>query len=94
MWDHFKKKDKTAICAQCKKELAYCGGTSNLRDHLLRIHPLKHTPENVSSAMMDTFVSKMVCIEGHAKKITNLIAEMLVLDLRPVATVEESGLDI
>ena len=45
----------------------------------------------MSSAKIDTFVNKTVCSESHAKKITNLMAEMLVLDLRPAATVEGVG---
>ena len=95
VWDHFKKGDKTAICCHCRKELSYCGGTTNLRDHLIRIHPLKYTADvdksKVSTAKIDTFVSKTICSESHAKKITNLMAEMLVLDLRPAATVEGVG---
>lgn len=95
VWDHFKKGEKTATCCHCRKELSYCGGTTNLRDHLTRIHPLKYTPETdkskVSIAKIDTFVNKTVCSESHAKKITNLMAEMLVLDLRPAATVEGVG---
>ena len=42
----------------------------------------------VSTAKIDTFVSKTICSESHAKKITNLMAEILVLDLRPAVTVE------
>ena len=51
----------------------------------MRIHPLKYTAEadkkKVSTAKIDTFVNKTVCSESHVKKITNLMAEMLVLDL-------------
>ena len=96
VWDHFRKKEKTAVCCYCEKELAFCGGTTNLRDHLTRIHPLKYTPEGEknkasSSKPIDTFVRKTVCSEGHARKITSLMVEMLVLDLRPAATVEGDG---
>jgi len=95
VWDHFKKGDKTAICCHCRKELLYCGGTTNLRDHLIRIRPLKCTADmdknKMSTAKIDTFVSKAICSESHAKKITNLLRKMLVLDLRPAATVEGVG---
>ena len=62
----------------------------------MRIHPLKYTAKadtnKVSTAKIDTFVNnKMVYSKSHAKKITNLIAEMLVLNLRPAATVEGVG---
>ena len=94
VWDHFKK-EKTAVCCYCQKELGFCGGTTNLRDHLTRIHPLKYATEaeknKVGTSKIDTFVSKTVCSEGYARKITSLLVEMLVLDLRPAATVEGVG---
>ena len=84
-----------ATCCLCHKELSCCGGMTNLSDHLMRIHPAKYTAEadknKVSTAKIDTFVNKMVYSKSHAKKITNLMAEMLVLDLRPAATVEGVG---
>ena len=49
-------------CCHYRKKLSYCGGTTNLRDHLMRIHPLKYTAEadknKVSIAKIDTFVNK------------------------------------
>ena len=84
-----------ATCFLCHKELSYCGGMTNVSDHLMRIHPLKYTAEadknKVSTAKIDTFVNKIVYSKSHAKKITNLMAEMLTLDLRPAATVEGVG---
>ena len=38
VWDHFEKGEKTAKCKHCDRELSFCGGTTNLRDHLLRNH--------------------------------------------------------
>jgi len=97
VWDHFRKKEKTALCCYCEKELAFCGGTTNLRNHLTRVNPLKYTSESEknkagTSNKIDTFVRRMVCSEDHAKKITSLMVETLVLDLRPAATVEGVGL--
>lgn len=84
-----------ATCCHCHKELSYCGGMTNLRDYLTRIQPLKCTAKvhknKVNTAKINTFVNKTICLESHAKKITNLIVEMLVLDLRPAATVEGVG---
>jgi len=53
---------------------------------------MKYIPEGKknktgTSNKIDTFVRRMVCTEGHAKKIASLMVEMLVLDLRPAATV-------
>ena len=83
------------MCCFCCKELSYCGGMTNLTDHLMRNHPLKYTTEadknKVSTAKIDTFVNKIVYLKSHAIKITNLMTEMLVIDLRPAAKVEGVG---
>ena len=40
VWQFFEKSGpRVATCKLCKKEYAYHGGTSNLREHLTRIHP-------------------------------------------------------
>lgn len=39
VWGFFEKKGTDqATCKLCSKDYAYRGGTSNLREHLLRIH--------------------------------------------------------
>lgn len=39
VWNHFViNGSKTAMCLLCLKDFAYHGGSSNLRDHLLRFH--------------------------------------------------------
>ena len=97
VWEHFKRMENSAICVHCKKELSYCKSTTNLRDHLSRMHSSKYLPSEKkeiiksSKAKMDAFITKTICSEGHAKKITNLIVEMIVLDLRPAAMVEGAG---
>ena len=92
VWEHFKKGEEMTMCCHCCKELSYCGGMTNLSDHLMRIHPFKYITKadknKVSTAKINTFVNKVVYSKSHAKKITNLMAEMLVLNLRPAATVE------
>ena len=35
VWDHFEKEEKIAKYKHCDRELSFCGGTTNLRDHLL-----------------------------------------------------------
>ena len=98
VWEHVKKTEKKVICCHCNKELAYCGATTNLRDHLSRIHPSKYLPDSSSPAEKKTtpkinsfVIKKTTCSEGHAKKITNLMVEMVTLDLRPAATVDGTG---
>ena len=51
IWQYFvkKKEERKAQCKVCGKELAYHGGTSNLREHLCNIHPLKYSGSGHSS---------------------------------------------
>ena len=97
VWEHFRKVDKKGICYHCNKELAYCGGTTYLRDRLNRVHPSKYSPDSITptekkaATKIESFVKRTVCSEGHAKKITNLMVEMVTLDLRPAAMVEKIG---
>ena len=88
----FVKKDtgKSALCKICNKEYAYHGGTSNLRDHLMRAHPSKlHFPQGQCS--LDPYLSHSKCSDGRAKKITEYIVDMVVHDLRPAALVKGAG---
>ena len=40
IWNYFKKLDPNqAVCNICKKNIKSCGGTTNLKQHLIRIHP-------------------------------------------------------
>ena len=41
---------------------------------------------------MDSFVNETICSKGHNNKIVQLI-EVMVLDLKPLAMVEGTGLD-
>lgn len=42
VWDYLKKNEnKTATCSICKKSLKIFGGTTNLKQHLMRLHPLQ-----------------------------------------------------
>ena len=46
VWKYFTKTPdkKKAICSICHKELAYSGGTTNLRDHVSSKRPLQYFP--------------------------------------------------
>jgi len=84
------KRDKTALRKLCKNEYAYHRGTSNLRDHLTCAHPLKlRLPEGHSS--LDSYLSQAECPEGHAKRITDHIADMVVCNICPATLVEKAG---
>lgn len=52
VWEHFKKTaEKTkAICSHCGKIIKTSGNTTNLADHLKRIHPNLNIDETVSES--------------------------------------------
>ena len=97
VWCYFTKKafEKKALCQLCNREYAYLGTTSNLRDHLLRFHKDKYKGKdgtnNKQQSNIDTFVTRAKCPSVRAKKITELVALMIVKDLRPAAIVEGDG---
>ena len=84
------KRGHKALCKVCKNEYAYHGGTSNLRDHLVRALPSKLRPPE-DQPCLNSYLSKAKCPEGRAKRITQHITDMVVRDLRPAAMVEGVG---
>ena len=78
----------------CKaaKQLAYDGGTTNLRDHLLHVHADKYKPTKRidSQQTKDAFVRK--CFGAETKVIDELVLDVVTTDLRPLAIVEGGGM--
>ena len=96
VWDHFEKGEKTAKCKHCDRELSFCGGTTNLRDHLLRnhgkqYHSKKDDDVDKRHGKIDEFVLKTTCSTTRARKITQLLVDMVAIDARPIAIVEGTG---
>ena len=93
VWKYFKKNgQKSVTCQICSRRLAYHGGTSNLREHLVRIHPKEFNPRQKSKpASLEQFLSRTTCSAIRGKRITELISEMVARDLRPAATVKGEG---
>ena len=92
VWGFFVKKGARKVsCSICAKDYAYHGGTSNLRDHLVRCHPKEFQPSLKRQPTIETFVSKTKCSASRAKQITGLIVDMVSCDLRPAAIVEGKG---
>ena len=90
VWKYFRKKGpKTVECTLCDKEYAFHGGTSNLRDHLVRMHSNEFKPKQ--QPCLDAFVIRGKCPDSRAKRISELIANMVARDLRPAAVVEGDG---
>ena len=93
VWKHFDKTGtKNVTCRLCAKQLAYHGGTTNLQDHLTRVHmdkykPAKRTDDQPS---LETFVRK--CSDAKAKLINELIVDVVTMDIRPLALVDREGM--
>ena len=89
---------RKAVCTICKKEFAYLGGTTNLRNHLASKHSTLYCPdnemtmtENRKTSTLDGFVRPAKCSEARAKNISDRVTNMIVQDLRPIRTVECDG---
>ena len=101
VWKYFNKSTdgKKAECKLCSKILAYHGGTSNLRTHLQGQHPLKYQRQQESSIekgkmKQETLASMFkpqACTESRSKDITDRIANMIALDMKPIRMVEGEG---
>ena len=95
VWTWFTKlkEEKKAQCRLCDKKLAYHGGTTNLRDHLLYVHPLKYSTKQqpVRQAVMDNFLKKKACSSVRSKEITDKVVKMIITDMRPIRMVECAG---
>ena len=84
VWKYISKDSSSAsaTCTLCEKVLAYHGGTSNLRDHLLRSHPREYHHEDKQQSTLDSIVKK--CSDARAKVISELLVDLVALDVRPV----------
>ena len=99
VWNYFvkKKEVKKAQCKICSKELAYHGGTTNLRAHLEKIHPVQYSDDHSSKSKtgqqgsMERFFSKKFCSATRSKEITEKIVNMIITDTRPLRIVECPG---
>ena len=96
VWEFYEKSDGKMTCKLCSKELVYRGGTLNLREHLNRIHKKEYHPSrrianqrtienSFSNSVRDSFS------ESRAKRITELIVEMIAIDMRPLRLFQYSS---
>ena len=91
VWKYISKDSSSAsaTCTLCEKVLAYRGGTSNLRDHLQRSHPREYHHKDKQQSTLDLIVKK--CSDARAKVISELLVDLVALDVRPVRFVEGEG---
>ena len=95
VWDYFRRQDGKITCSICNKDFADGGGTSNLQKHLRA----KHVDEakkcfgeaDAKQPLMSMFTDARRCSPARATRITELIAEMVARDLRPLSVVEGDG---
>ena len=90
VWEFFRRKISRLYARFVTRNMRITEVPSNLRDHLMRLHPSK-LPSPSNQPLLDSFLKQSKCSDYRAKKITELIVDMVVRDLRPAATVEGSG---
>ena len=100
VWKYFKKKkeQKKALCTICNKLYAYCGGTTNLREHLEAFHSVVYKrrrsleeESGSSQRSLDSFLRPKQCSDARAKDIVQKIVSMIIVDMRPIRIVECPG---
>jgi hypothetical protein len=94
VWKYFLKEDKEVQCTECKKNMAFHGGTSSMAFHLENVHGFHNTnaPVNKSSPSVKQFftATSKRCTTDRAKDINKKIAAFLAKDMRPINVVEVS----
>lgn len=78
---------KKAKCQLCSKALAYCGGTTNLHEHLNAKHRCQYENDKAGESSqakkgaLESFLKPKVCPPGRAREITDKIVDMIAMDL-------------
>lgn len=95
--------DKTkAVCTLCKAELVYCRSSSSLKYHLKAKHPLDAGP-STDVALGKSCVRQTTLFECNrgkpvstalSAKLTNLLAQWIAINCRPISVVEDDGLEL
>ncbi|XP_036344463.1 zinc finger BED domain-containing protein 1-like, partial [Rhagoletis pomonella] len=97
VWQHFEKtNDRTkAICTYCGKILKTAAHTTNLTDHLKRIHPNRLTAEKLPvSTKLDAFLLRDVQYPADSKRKEELdkhVMRVIALDVQPFSIVNDTG---
>lgn len=103
IWDHFERQDGKAKCKLCLNAYAYHGGTTNLREHLRRCHPETQPKQNASQNSDNTSAgtkrinsfavstTEKKCSPLRSKQITELAADWVSENMRPLSIICDSG---
>jgi len=87
---HGEKKVKCLLCNP-HKEIVLQGGITNLREHLTSQHPFDYSTITAKQATLLDFSKCFCCSEARSPEITELIVEMVVVDMHPLCMVECEG---
>ena len=89
VWEHYKlvEGQKKVLCMLCnpRKEISYHGGTGNLRDHLTSQDSSVHKSDKANQTSLLEFIKRFCCSEARTKEITDLIVNMVILDIATIA---------
>ena len=95
VWEYFEAVhgEKKVKCLLCNphKEIAFHGGTTNLREHLASQHPFHYSTTQQSKPPSLTLASTLIALRLIQKEITELIVEIVVVDMFPLRMVECEG---
>jgi len=86
------EEDQKGTCKLCDNVfLAYAGGTTNLNNNLEAKHPseIKKKDKDTHKQMLIPVAKK--CSPARSSKITSLIAEFILRDMRPISSMDGSG---
>ena len=99
VWKHCTlKSDKLAVCNHCKLEMSYCNSIESLLKHIktkqifvdITQSSLSNSYPSVPPQKQQKLMSfvRTPVNPAHSKKITELILNTIVSDLRPISLVE------
>ncbi len=94
VWTNFKRSadGKTVKCQLCEIELTFCGGTTNLHNHLRSRHPSDSQTDATSQLSVSGFMNSPRKLNPKScEEITKAITEMIVKDYLPISLVERDG---
>ena len=106
VWKQFRREKGKAVCLLCNKTMAYNGGTtSNLKQHLHRLHKPNIQVEaddedEVQSTTRQLSITQFTSKERSSvmwtvdmqKEVTRLLAKWTWKDMRPISIVRDDGL--
>ena len=96
VWKLFEQEGASVSCSLCQTKLSYHGSTSSMKEHLKRKHPVdfenqaeKDVPRKQQK--LDVFTKKSSCSTERAAISSNLIAGVIIKDVRPINMVNGAG---